>query len=272
MKINIVSDLHLDVGGYLELPGGEVLILSGDIAEARVISKHYHSTKPLSSIPNYNFACSEFFHYECAKYDRVFYVLGNHEHYGSVYQNTRKDIEYIMPKNVTILENEVVDYNGVMFMGATLWTDLNSRDPLTEYHIKQCMNDYHKITMKGNAYNPYHKLKPSFTVQEHTRSLEYFKIVLEQNRDRDFVIITHHAPSFQSVHDYYKNDPLMNGGYMSRLDEFIMNHPNIRLWTHGHMHNPSDYLIDGTRVVCNPRGYVPYEAGNGFDPGFTVEL
>jgi hypothetical protein len=64
----------------------------------------------------------------------------------------------------------------------------------------------------------------------------------------------------------------MNGGYMSRLDEFIMNHPNIRLWTHGHMHNPSDYLIDGTRVVCNPRGYVPYEAGNGFDPGFTVEL
>ena len=179
---------------------------------------------------------------------------------------------YVNLENVTILENEVVDYNGIMFMGATLWTDLNRRDLLTEYHIKQCMNDYHKIRMKGDAYDLYHKLKPYFTVQEHTRSLEYFKIVLEQNRNRDFVIITHHAPSFQSVHEYYKNDTLINGGYMSRLDEFIMDHPNIRLWTHGHMHNTSDYLIDNTRVVCNPRGYLPYEDDNGFDPGFTVEL
>ena len=44
MKINLVSDLHLEFG-YQELPGGEVLILAGDIAEARSIKKHHHSTK-----------------------------------------------------------------------------------------------------------------------------------------------------------------------------------------------------------------------------------
>jgi hypothetical protein len=31
------------------------------------------------------------------------------------------------------------------------------------------------------------------------------------------------------------------------------------LWTHGHMHNTSDYLMGDTRVVCNPRGYDKYE-------------
>jgi hypothetical protein len=51
----------------------------------------------------------------------------------------------------------------------------------------------------------------------------------------------------------------MNGGYCSNLEEFILDHPQIRLWTHGHMHDPSDYMIGETRVVCNPRGYVGYE-------------
>jgi hypothetical protein len=27
------------------------------------------------------------------------------------------------------------------------------------------------------------------------------------------------------------------------------------LWIHGHMHDPFDYEINGTRVICNPRGY-----------------
>ena len=44
MKVSLVSDLHLEFG-YQEMPGGEVLILAGDIAEARSISKHHHSTK-----------------------------------------------------------------------------------------------------------------------------------------------------------------------------------------------------------------------------------
>ena len=38
-----------------------------------------------------------------------------------------------------------------------------------------------------------------------------------------------------------------------------MDRPQIKLWTHGHMHNVSDYLVDETRVVCNPRGYIKYE-------------
>jgi hypothetical protein len=44
------------------------------------------------------------------------------------------------------------------------------------------------------------------------------------------------------------------------MDGFILDHPEICLWTHGHTHEDFDYHIGSTRVVCNPRGYVGYEA------------
>ena len=51
----------------------------------------------------------------------------------------------------------------------------------------------------------------------------------------------------------------MNGAYSSRLDQFILDNPQIKLWTHGHTHEEFDYMIGSTRVVCNPRGYINYE-------------
>ena len=52
----------------------------------------------------------------------------------------------------------------------------------------------------------------------------------------------------------------MNGAYSSNLDEFIMDRPQIKLWTHGHTHEDFDYMIGSTRIVCNPRGYINYES------------
>ena len=52
----------------------------------------------------------------------------------------------------------------------------------------------------------------------------------------------------------------MNGGYHSDLSEFILDNPQIKLWTHGHTHEDFDYMIGSTRVVCNPRGYINYES------------
>ena len=41
---------------------------------------------------------------------------------------------------------------------------------------------------------------------------------------------------------------------------------------HGHTHESFDYLVNGTRVVCNPRGYAPMELNPAFDPGLTVDV
>jgi len=55
------------------------------------------------------------------------------------------------------------------------------------------------------------------------------------------------------------HDTLMNGAYSSSLDDFIVDHPQIKLWTHGHTHEDFDYMVGSTRIVCNPRGYDGYE-------------
>ena len=64
----------------------------------------------------------------------------------------------------------------------------------------------------------------------------------------------------------------MNGGYASDLSDFILDHPQIKLWTHGHMHQCFDYMIGSTRVVCNPRGYEGYETDSHWNPQILLEI
>ena len=65
--------------------------------------------------------------------------------------------------------------------------------------------------------------------------------------------------SKMSTHPRYGDELIMNGGYSSALDEFIMDHPQIKAWFHGHTHDDFDYMVGSTRIVCNPRGYINYE-------------
>ncbi len=83
--------------------------------------------------------------------------------------------------------------------------------------------------------------------------------MIEGKFDQKFVVVGHHAPSKSSTHPRYADEVIMNGGYSTALDEFIMNHPQIKLWTHGHTHEDFDYMVGSTRIVCNPRGYDAYE-------------
>lgn len=271
MNITLVSDLHLDIGGFQEMPGGDVLILAGDICEAKELNKEFHSTKALDRTPG-AFPCHDFFEFEVPKYKKVFYVMGNHEHYRGRFDKTKALLESMMPPNVTILENDTVEYEGVVFMGATLWTNLNNGDSLTMYHLKHMMNDYKVIQNHYNDTGLYHKLVPEYTFRTHVKTMQYLRLMLSMHRDKPVVVITHHAPSFASVPEYHKHDHLMNGGYASDLSEDILNNENIRVWVHGHMHDPVDYKIGETRVLSNPRGYPSETDSNGFMPGMYFEV
>ena len=93
---------------------------------------------------------------------------------------------------------------------------------------------------------------------DHNKMLDYIRLTTE-DKSKKYVVVTHHAPTPLSIAECYKGDRLMNGAFHSDLSEFIMDRPQIKLWTHGHMHNVSDYVVGETRVVCNPRGYVGHE-------------
>jgi Icc-related predicted phosphoesterase len=286
MRINLISDLHLEFAD-LTLPGGDVLILSGDVMEAKNLKKDlYKSPKAVAALGNLAHLITEggrddrrtdryyrFMEEECSKYQEVIYVMGNHEHYGFRYDRTYQHIKDQLPSNVHLLENETYTVDDVTFVGATLWTDMNKGDGLTMFHLKDCMNDFRQVTMFNESKNAYHRLLPEKVYEDHRRSRDYIRSVVSNDPTRKYVVVTHHAPSKLSIKPQYADDYLMNGGYSSDLSEMMLDHPQIRVWTHGHTHDVFDYVVGETRVLCNPRGYFGYESRAGeFDPTFGFDV
>jgi predicted phosphodiesterase len=249
------SDLHLEFGA-IELHNTEaadVLILSGDILVAKHLNgEHHHDAR-----------YRKFFKECCERFPKVVYVLGNHEHYSFDIQETtihlKRELVY---DNLHILENETVDIEDHTFIGATTWTDMNEEDSLTLYHMPTMMNDFQSIKNSARTLNEWGKparLTPEDTVELHKRSLDYINHVVDNGPNKKYVVVGHHCPSKKSIHPKYAHDKIMNGAFASDLDDFIAYRPQIKLWTHGHTHEPFDYMIGETRVVCNPRGYVGHE-------------
>jgi 3',5'-cyclic AMP phosphodiesterase CpdA len=274
MRVNVISDLHLEFAD-LVLPGGDVLILSGDICEAKNLRQDRYS-KDLVLLPHESKRpdrYARFFNEECSKYKKVFYVMGNHEHYGYKFDKTYDQLTDNLPSNVSLLEKQMELYEGVVFIGGTLWTDCNDNDPITIYTLQQSMNDYRVITKHYKDKDLYYRLTPEATIAEHCKTKEFISDAAASVEDKPIVVITHHSPSRLSTHPKYISDHYMNGGYNSNLENFILDRPNIKFWTHGHTHDPFDYMIGDCRILCNPRGYAGYEQrARDFDPtsGFDI--
>jgi hypothetical protein len=270
MKVSLVSDLHLEFG-YQELPGGELLILAGDICEYRSIDKDLKKPRKNNRTPG-ELRCWDFFEYECAKYEHVLYVLGNHENYHWHLDKTYNDIKSIIPANITVLENESIEIGGVLFVGATLWTDLNNNDPVTLMTVKHALNDYRAIKHQYADTGLYQKLIPEHTYHLHKDSLAYIQQTVKQNQNRPVVVITHYAPSHMSIHEKYRGDYHMNGGFVSDLSSVMLDNTHIDYWVHGHCHDPVDYVIGSTNVISNPRGYIGHEDTSQFNPNYYFEI
>jgi predicted phosphodiesterase len=284
MKIAVCSDLHLEFGpiSLENTDNAEVLILSGDICVAKDLrEKDSYIIKGENDKSN---KIHKFFQECCARFPSVIYIAGNHEHYHGDFAKSigsiRNNLGYLV--NLHVLDKESVLINNVMFIGGTLWTDMNKEDGITLYHMKTMMNDFMCVNNSnrttyyrdedGNSHSRVARFTPDDAVEDHKKMLEYVKIMIEGKNDQKFVVVGHHSPSKASTHPRYANETIMNGGYSSDLSEFILDHPQIKLWTHGHTHENFDYLIGSTRIVCNPRGYINYEASADNFTLKTVEI
>jgi len=98
---------------------------------------------------------------------------------------------------------------------------------------------------------------------DHKAMLDFIDSVVVSDRlitsEGKYVVVGHHSPSKLSTKPQYEKDWEMNGGYSSDLTKFIKDHPEIKLWVHGHTHHNFDYMVGETRILCNPRGYHNYE-------------
>lgn len=248
MRIQIVSDLHLEFGeSIIHFDDADCIILAGDV---HLGIKGIEWI--LKKIPN----------------KPVIYVLGNHEYYKGTYPKTLNKIEELAKgSNVHVLENNSVILNGVCFHGCTLWTDF-SLFGSAQYFGAFCqekMNDYKNIRRDPS----YSKLRSIDTYQIHKKSLNWLENSLLNSRCETNIVVTHHAPSLQSVPDSYKTDPI-SSAYASNLEEMI-NRLTPDFWIHGHIHTPVDYIIGSTKVICNPHGYIN-ELYNGFNNQFILDI
>lgn len=264
MKIKLVSDLHLEFSdiNIKNDDNYDVLILGGDIMIA---------DKVLGPLSETGVRYRDFLKRVSFQFPHVIYIAGNHEFYGG---NFHKSIDSLraacgVHDNIYFLERDTKIIDDVVFVGGTLWTDMNKHDPLTLHGVRDMMNDYRAIREDSAGYR---NLKPADTVQRHRATLDYIRLIVDENKDRKCVVVGHHTPSFQSCHEMYRNDYIMNGAYHSDLSEFILDRPQIKLWTHGHTHHCFDYMIGETRIVCNPRGYHQDDRGWGEDTGWNPNI
>lgn len=244
MKIHLISDLHLehyepdDTFIYdLDPEDCETLVIAGDLCP-----RWYESVKG-------------FFQMACDKYEHVIYVLGNHEYYGSTYEETREKFKELDEwiSNLYCLENQTLALGEKVIAGTTLWFRDTPLNPL--YEREMC--DFQQI--------------PDFRSWVYVKNQEALTF-LENANGVDWsadLVVTHHLPSYKSVSPRYAEEP--TNLYFLCDVEGIMLDMEPKVWAHGHTHIPCDYPLGNTRVVCNPRGY-PWEGSSkGYCPQ-TVEI
>ena len=254
MKIQVLSDLHLEHGGILPAhhPEADVIVLAGDLApctEGLVERVRDH----WSSAPH------------------VLYVLGNHEFYGTEIEETRASLATECAEaGIHLLDPGTIRIGGIQFIGATLWTDLLLEGMADEIgaHLRvgREISDFlGAIQHRGRDFTT------GESVERHRADRAFIERELEdaEHRGDRAVVITHHAPSRRSIRPWFEGDPY-NCAFASDLDRVIERY-QPELWIHGHMHDPVDERLGRTRLLANPAGY-RYEAKRGFDSGLCVDL
>jgi Icc-related predicted phosphoesterase len=104
----------------------------------------------------------------------------------------------------------------------------------------------------------------SLALHEHARA--WLESELAKPFDGKTIVVTHHAPLKQSLAEKYAED-WVSAGFVNDLPSLVR--APVALWIHGHTHTAFDYMAEGTRVVCNPRGYIDRRTRQLENPQFT---
>jgi len=202
-----------------------------------------------------------------SRFRAIVYVEGNHFFWHNGWLDRIEELkqQVSLPGNVHFLENGTVDIDGVLFVGATLWTGLDKRNPHSMLKARWRMVDYDHIRKPNGR-----MLKPEDTVDRFEVSRDFIFRALKESTAAKKVVVTHHGISPLSIAERFKGNEI-NCAFMTDLSaDIALNGPD--LWVHGHMHNSSDYMLGRTRVIENSYGYMGHEINPHFNRLLVVEV
>ena len=122
MKLQLISDLHLEVHPHFDLqpaPQADLLVLAGDVG----------SYQEGSLLADEDFGLGRFAPANGWPVP-VLYVPGNHEYDNRDFDETHARLRQTCERlGITWLERESVVIDGVRFIGTTLWSDFDALAP-----------------------------------------------------------------------------------------------------------------------------------------------
>ncbi|SDG59113.1 metallophosphoesterase [Paraburkholderia phenazinium] len=278
MKIRVLSDLHLECNEPEVIPhaSADLIVLAGDI--------HNHAAGPRWAAQTFDGAVP------------VVYVPGNHEYYDGEFGALEAAMHDAAASvdNVHVLNNEVlVDPAGEWrVLGTTLWTDFAlygaDAETLTVSidAARRAMLDFRGLIQLSWPHSwppewPHESshaniasantlgardFTPADSLALHVQARAWLERELAKPFAGKTIVVTHHAPHRLSLAERYADDRV-SAGFINHLPTLVRS--PVVLWIHGHTHTAFDYTVEGTRVVCNPRGYLDRRTGQPENPQFA---
>ncbi len=264
MKIRVLSDLHLecDEPDVIAHASADLIVLAGDI--------HNHAQGLRWAAETFDAQVP------------VIYVPGNHEYYDGEFgalDMAMRDAAACIDNVHYLNGNALMDPAGRWrVLGTTLWTDFElfgateDERALSIGAAEKVMLDFRgRIQVAWpNAAAPSAGTPRDFTPADalalHRQARAWLQAELAKPFSGKTIVVTHHVPHSLSLAARYANDRV-SAGFVSDLSALVR--APVALWIHGHTHTAFDYTVNGTRVVCNPRGYVERRSARRENPEFA---
>ncbi|TXH15711.1 MAG: hypothetical protein E6R03_06745 [Hyphomicrobiaceae bacterium] len=222
MKFSLISDMHVD----FPQPKTPYYLLEQNVVVAGDTANGLEGLKFLQKLRNKGF--------------NVYACDGNHEHYSNISQGrdvaeTTARFREDHPSHGTIEGIPIILRNG--------WYPVTMEDSW-----KFMMNDSYRCDVKSATEMNILSVNAVHYVQQALEDWKRWQL--------KGIVVTHTSPCEETLNPKYEgdisNEWYWNPGMRSLLSEYS---DQIYVWCHGHTHASNEAIVDGVRVICNPRGY-----------------